>query len=735
MKKLILLSTIAAVFASCEKEEVGFGDIYDGGNSEDSYIINIEDGQVLKFDPASQTAKLAVGANYWWLLSTDFVNVEGEYETDWLTLNVTEGFGKNPFEVEMTRNIERRNREVNLVFTSEHHPEIKKSVVLTQLASPLFVELGIKDSDLDNDSISILGEDLSFVINSSDSWTINKPDWVEISETSGPLVKEKELTVNIAQNTTKQNREGVITIVSDEDGSIKDEIQIWQSGVIVKPEFELVNNENFSISFERSPDMSKYELFISNPADDVTIAKIELADNQTSIDLSTVDYGGYVGQIDLRLVGYLSDEISEYSDVVTTHTHFATSSGDGSSAEESLVVEGLRHFFNIDKASDKYYRQANNLSLSDIEKFTPIAYEKEFTGVYDGNGKTIEGLTTSFKVENQYGLFGTVSGTVKNLTVKDFTLSSEATGPTDITDMGTIVGLLNGGLVENCKAVGCHLSATKVRFAIGGIVGLNDGGVIRGCTTESGSITVQGSCTVGGIVAINGVIKNAESVVESCENISTTVSALNKNSDAGGIVGDSYSVVRKSINRAPVTATRYVAGIVGVCRQFNTNADAFVIDQCVNYGDVVLAASVSNSFAGGLVSRISSGSNTDGAVIRNSYNTGHISVKETTGNIVKCQLAGIAAEGGMIRVQNCYNIGQLSNPSGNAMVKISALLNTEAVEKLPIVTSSYYTAGADNASGLGEGKTDAELRQKSTYTGWDFATIWQILEGNYPTLR
>lgn len=32
-------------------------------------------------------------------------------------------------------------------------------------------------------------------------------------------------------------------------------------------------------------------------------------------------------------------------------------------------------------------------------------------------------------------------------------------------------------------------------------------------------------------------------------------------------------------------------------------------------------------------------------------------------------------------------------------------------------------------------KTTEELKQQLTYTGWSFDTVWQIKDGEYPTLQ
>ena len=55
------------------------------------------------------------------------------------------------------------------------------------------------------------------------------------------------------------------------------------------------------------------------------------------------------------------------------------------------------------------------------------------------------------------------------------------------------------------------------------------------------------------------------------------------------------------------------------------------------------------------------------------------------------------------------------------------------------VTNSYCDTEASTQSSCGaygDGKTTSEMYQESTYSGWDFGSVWQIDEGNYyPTLQ
>ena len=126
----------------------------------------------------------------------------------------------------------------------------------------------------------------------------------------------------------------------------------------------------------------------------------------------------------------------------------------------------------------------------------------DFSGMLDGNGHTIfiDGLyQQSYTGQYVGGLFGTLSGTVKNVRV--VLLNSVTVNSTYSKDIGVglIAGRLNGGTVENVNAViseGATLSTTvqSKTTALGAVAGVMEG---SGTLTN---VTVQ----LDGILDVNG---------------------------------------------------------------------------------------------------------------------------------------------------------------------------------------------------------------------------------------
>jgi len=178
-----------------------------------------------------------------------------------------------------------------------------------------------------------------------------------------------------------------------------------------------------------------------------------------------------------------------------------------------------------------YYRLEADIDLSGyktgngwtpIGATSPLGVPISFNGIFDGNGKTITGLTINASNGNQ-GLFGWNSGTVKNIGLIDVNISSD--GSTYTT--GGVAGQ-NEGIIQQCYVTGTVSSVSNV----GGIVGANSdsSSIVMNCYSTA---TVSGDDMVGGIVGSNGDTCK----VQNCY-ATGTVSGDN---NVGGIVGQNYT--------------------------------------------------------------------------------------------------------------------------------------------------------------------------------------------------
>jgi hypothetical protein len=250
-----------------------------------------------------------------------------------------------------------------------------------------------------------------------------------------------------------------------------------------------------------------------------------------------------------------------------------------------------------------------------------------FAGTYDGAGFSISGLYTDGTLTVQ-GLFGCVSGTVKNVNVTFGLVAAKIVA-------GGIAAYLNGGTIENC-------SNAAIIYA--------DGGQAAGSGLENG---VSRGGAIGGIVGNAVGSEAAPFAITGCENTGDIVCTnTNRGGRAAGILGliDNAAYkgsITNSLNTGDVNAYQYSGGIVG----FNYSKVA-PISGCVNHGDIQVNSGGS-AYGGGIVSQCYS-------EIRDCYNTG-IYTGALFGGDKTAHLGGIVSDlYPPATVTNCYNTGHLA---------------------------------------------------------------------------
>ena len=122
----------------------------------------------------------------------------------------------------------------------------------------------------------------------------------------------------------------------------------------------------------------------------------------------------------------------------------------------------------------------------------------EFKGVFDGKGNTVSNLyQNTWQIKGNYdngyyklsmGLFGLVSGTVKNLNIYRFSMEGE------FAPMGCVAGRANGGTFENIRLIEC--APYTYNTGVGGIIGWD---VSSGATYNFKNINIDPTSTVGAL--------------------------------------------------------------------------------------------------------------------------------------------------------------------------------------------------------------------------------------------
>lgn len=165
-----------------------------------------------------------------------------------------------------------------------------------------------------------------------------------------------------------------------------------------------------------------------------------------------------------------------------------------------------------------------------------------FRGVFDGNGKTI---TVNYRgEETQIGLFKTLYGTVRNLTVAGNYASTRTDGKE--VHLGAIAARAYGATIENCvnKAaitVADADDATSRCMILGGMVAkVWDGITIAECRNEGAiSFSSPAYCLIGGMVGATNADEGI-CTITGCKNTGAIDNGSKNSSDwcyVGGIVG------------------------------------------------------------------------------------------------------------------------------------------------------------------------------------------------------
>lgn len=272
---------------------------------------------------------------------------------------------------------------------------------------------------------------------------------------------------------------------------------------------------------------------------------------------------------------------------------FVTPDEGAAEADRNLIViesaEGLAYFAKLvnegNTFAGKTVRLACDLDLNNRD-WTPIAATvvgytgSSFCGTFDGQNHTIYNLkTAAARATNSDlyaadGLFGTLAGTVKNVTLEKATV----TGTHYAGGIAGYVSDKTGTLhvtIENCHVKNSVLTSVPATIdgsydngdKVGGIIGYTTGCTVTGCTVTD--TTIKGYRDLGGIV---GCGELAVTKVTDCSATGVTVTAdqtVNSYGDkavnAGEIIGRvTGDVVVENCTAAEAKIIAYVVGAKGL---------------------------------------------------------------------------------------------------------------------------------------------------------------------------
>lgn len=409
------------------------------------------------------------------------------------------------------------------------------------------------------------------------------------------------------------------------------------------------------------------------------------------------------------------------------------------------MISTPEHLNKVRNYLGAWFVLSNDIDLSTItseggsfyhnsQGWVPIGDEDDFFyGRFDGCGYNITGCSINRPDQDYIGLFGYIENfdmpAVENLSMYDYNITGHDYTAAVAGYSNSIIqscysdGIINGnkysaGIVgRSYKCIDCENAGSVYGYRYtGGITAYNTG-IISNCT-NSGDVTGEND-NVGGILG-----EGAQQVID-CSN----TGSISGNYCVGGIVGSNTADVTSCGNQGAITGISWVGGVVG------KNSNSGILKYCYNTNTIS-----STSFCGG----IAGGS--DHGLITCCYNSGWIWGR-LNGGIVGSIEAGV--------INNCFNVGKVTEASkyGGIAGEVTFQTTIDSCynawnqygddiygfiidsDENANITNCYYLYEGDLELG-DEAKTFEELCQQTTYEGFDFATVWEIIEGErFPILQ
>jgi hypothetical protein len=382
----------------------------------------------------------------------------------------------------------------------------------------------------------------------------------------------------------------------------------------------------------------------------------------------------------------------------------------------------------LQKIGSGYPLSGNYELTSDITvsgAWTPIGNGTQpFTGTFDGkeNKIVLSNLPSAFYgtvpepmgTTEVVGFFGfTRNAEIKNLEV-EWNGSSKTFSSSNTLTVGIVAGWAQNTKFTNVMVTGTSFSVTGNRIQmLGALVGWAEDSRIFRCGTE---------------VAITGVMSAGEGCTGGLVGVLGNLDDKNYNDNT----------MKESFAKGNVTTTggEWTGGLIGYL--------GGSVEDCYATGNV--QRTINDSTASGNNSELGAGGclgKNSGSRIERSYAQGSVTI--TISGSGRTLIGGISGmnswdnNGIQAQISNCAALNQvLSRTGGSGVSHIINRVGGQASLSNNIANSDMEVNG-DTVSGNdndenGKDKTSSELENPTTYSGWDFSTVWKM-QGGRPVLK
>ncbi|RKP47797.1 filamentous hemagglutinin N-terminal domain-containing protein [Pararobbsia silviterrae] len=310
-----------------------------------------------------------------------------------------------------------------------------------------------------------------------------------------------------------------------------------------------------------------------------------------------------------------------------------------------------------------YYALGSNIDASATASwnggagFAPIS---TFTGVFDGLGHTISGLTEfDTQLAANVGLFGDIMAT----TVCNVGLVGASVAGSGY--VGILVGFNHIGTVTNSFATGTVSGGVSV----GGLVGANEGTTAN---SYADAYIPYGASFAGNYHGAGGLVGSNFGTIEN----SYAIGAVNSIFNAGGLAGSNWggAIIDSYATGTVWSRTGAGGGLAGYGGESSSITQSYATGAVTGAGDAgglegKTYGSISDSYATGSVSVLNSGSTSailgglvgiDGGSIANSYATGNVSNATIAGTGTAGETGGLVGMNYGGSITNSYATGAVT---------------------------------------------------------------------------
>jgi hypothetical protein len=325
-----------------------------------------------------------------------------------------------------------------------------------------------------------------------------------------------------------------------------------------------------------------------------------------------------------------------------------------------------------------WFKLMNDISLSGYSSWVSIGLQgNPFCGNFMGNYKTITGLTIN-NPSDEYngGLFGLLGGgtVIMNLTISGCNITIG-------TDYAKTGGLAAAAIIDmssnfpTIQIYDCHTSgsitATGLLSCAGGLIG-----IVSTYESPYAQVNLQ-------------VKLCSSSAAVSC--VSTQSYPYDPGTNCGGLIGVAEGDYLATMTKRPYIKFCHSSGPV--------------INNCPD------------GSAGGLIGTMIN------SVVADCYSRSAVTV--AAGNACAGGLAGLIKRKSWVQLS--YSTGFVSPGTAVGFIGI----NDPANNGINSVTDCYWdtqTSGQSSSTGGGSGRTTAQMKDKNTFTGWDFTEQWAMTD-------